>query len=232
MSLVLYLSGFLAFILIAIILILSGFIFLPLFYGSVKICCRFMMASLLLWPKIRGEFPSDGTYIIMMNHSSFLDVFIFPLIPKGAWTGITAVENFKIPVFSSIIKRIQAIPIERKNRQAAFESIKKAEDVLKQGIHIGILPEGTRPLDGKMRELKKGGFHMAINTNTAILPVGVSGAYSFKPKDRWWMKPGSISINIGAPTNVSEYSDLGINGLKNKVETKIKELLGESHEIK
>lgn len=73
---------------------------------------------------------------------------------------------------------------------------------------------------------------MAINTNTAILPVGVSGAYSFKPKDRWWMKPGSISINIGAPTNVSEYSDLGINGLKNKVETKIKELLGESHEIK
>ncbi len=232
LSLVLYFSGFLAFILIAFIFILSGIIFLPLFYGSVKICCRFMMSSLLLWPKIRGEFPSDGTFIIMMNHSSFLDVFIFPLIPKGAWTGITAVENFKIPVFSSIIKRIQAIPIDRENRLSAFESIKKAEDVLKQGIHIGILPEGTRTLNGKMKELKKGGFHMAINTNTAIIPVGVSGAYNFKPKDRWWMKPGSISINIGTPTNVSEYSDLGINGLKNKVETKIKELLGESHEIK
>ena len=133
LSLFLYISGLLAFICIAFILIISGFIFLPLFYKSVKICCRFMMSSLLIWPEIRGKFPSDGTYIIMMNHSSFLDVFIFPLIPIGAWTGITAVENFKIPIFSSIINRIQAIPIERNNRQAALESIKKAENVLKQG---------------------------------------------------------------------------------------------------
>ena len=232
LSLFLYISGLLAFICIAFILIISGFIFLPLFYKSVKKCCRFMMSSLLIWPEIRGKFPSDGTYIIMMNHSSFLDVFIFPLIPIGAWTGITAVENFKIPIFSSIINRIQAIPIERNNRQAALESIKKAENVLKQGIHIGILPEGTRTLDGKMKEFKKGGFHMAINTNTAIVPVGVSGAYNFKPKDRWWMKPGPISIAIGAPTSVSEYSELGVDGLKNEVEKIIKKLSGGSYEVK
>ena len=122
LSLVLYLSGLVAFIFIAFILIFSGFIFLPLFYGSVKICCRLMISSMLLWPKIKGKFPADGTYIIMMNHSSFLDVFIFPLIPKGAWTGITATKNFKIPIFSSIIKRIQAIPIDRKNRLSAFEA--------------------------------------------------------------------------------------------------------------
>ena len=73
---------------------------------------------------------------------------------------------------------------------------------------------------------------MAINTNTAIIPVGVVGAYNFKPKDRWWMRPKSISINIGAPTNVFEYSDLGVNGLKNKVELAIKELSGESYEVK
>ena len=232
LSLFLYVSGLFAFICIAFILILSGFIFLPLFYKSVKICCRFMLSSLLLWPKIRGKFPAENTYIIMMNHSSFIDVFIFPLIPKGAWTGITATENFKIPIFSTIINRIQAIPIERKNRDAAIQSIKKAEGVLKQGIHIGILPEGTRTIGGKIRKFKKGGFHMAINTNTAIIPVGVLGPYNFKPKNRWWMKPGPIIINIGTPTNVSEYSDLGVYGLKNKVELAIKELSGESYEVK
>jgi hypothetical protein len=31
---------------------------------------------------------------------------------------------------------------------------------------------------------------------------------------------------------VSEYSDLGVDGLKNEVEKTIKELLGESHEVK
>jgi len=191
-----------------------------------------MLFSLLLWPKIKGQFPAMGTYIIMMNHSSFIDVFIFPLIPRGPWTGITAAENFKIPLFSTIINRIQAIPIDRKNRETAIKSIKKAELVLKQDIHIGILPEGTRTINGKIQKFKKGGFHMAINTNTAIIPVGISGAYNFKPKNRWWMKPGSISINIGSPTNVSEYSELGVDGLKNKVEQVIKELSGEYNEPK
>ena len=191
-----------------------------------------MLSALLVLPKIKGEFPSEGTYIIMMNHSSFLDVFIFPLVPRGAWTGITAAENFKIPVFSTIIKRIQAIPIERKNRQAAFESIKQAENVLKQGIHIGILPEGTRTLDGKIKPLKKGGFHMAINTNTPIIPVGVSGAFEFKPKNRWWMKPCLVTVNIGDPISINDYTTLGVDGLSTKVEKLLKSLSGETNENK
>ena len=232
LSLFLYVSGFLAFILIAALLIISGFLFLPLFYKIDKLCCHLMLSSLLVLPKIKGDFPFDGTYIIMMNHSSFLDVFIFPLVPRGAWTGITAAENFKIPVFSTIIKRIQAIPIERKNRQAAFESIKQAEDVLKQGIHIGILPEGTRTLDGKIKPLKKGGFHMAINTNTPIIPVGVSGAFEFKPKNRWWMKPGLVTVNIGDPISINDYTTLGVDGLSTKVEKLLKSLSGETNENK
>ena len=232
LSLFLYVSGFLAFIFIAALLIISGFLFLPLFYKIDKLCCHIMLSALLVFPKIKGAFPFDGTYIIMMNHSSFLDVFIFPLVPRGAWTGITAAENFKIPVFSTIIKRIQAIPIERKNRQAAFESIKQAENVLKQGIHIGILPEGTRTLDGKIKPLKKGGFHMAINTNTPIIPVGVSGAFEFKPKNRWWMKPGLVTVNIGDPISINDYTTLGVDGLSTKVKKLIKSLSGETNENK
>ena len=232
LSLFLYVSGFLAFILIAALLIISGFLFLPLFYKIDKLCCHIMLSALLVFPKIKGAFPFDGTYIIMMNHSSFLDVFIFPLVPRGAWTGITAAENFKIPIFSTIIKRIQAIPIERKNRQAAFESIKQAENVLKRGIHIGILPEGTRTLDGKIKPLKKGGFHMAINTNTPIIPVGVSGAFEFKPKNRWWMKPGLVTVNIGDPISINDYTTLGVDGLSTKVKKIIKSLSGETNENK
>ena len=232
LSLFLYVSGFLAFIFIAALLIISGFLFLPLFYKIDKLCCHIILSALLVLPKIKGEFPSEGTYIIMMNHSSFLDVFIFPLVPRGAWTGITAAENFKIPVFSTIIKRIQAIPIERKNRKAAFESIKQAENVLKQGIHIGILPEGTRTLDGKIKPLKKGGFHMAINTNTPIVPVGVSGAFDFKPKNRWWMRPGLVTVNIGDPISTNDYTALGVDGLSTKVEKLLKSLSGETNENK
>ena len=226
LSPLLYITGFITFVAISVLLILAGLLYLPLFYKLDKLCCRVMMLSLGLWPKYSGKFPTKGTYIIMMNHSSFLDVFIFPLIPIGYYSGITAIENFKIPIFSTLIRRIQAIPIDRKNRSAAIASIKKAEEVLAQNIHIGILPEGTRTLDGKLEEFKKGGFHMAINAKAPIVPVGVQGAFEFKPKDRWWMKPRKIEIKIGNPTNPSAYETLGVDGLKSLIEKEIRELSG------
>ena len=190
------------------------------------------MLSLGVHAKIVGVFPKEGTFIIMMNHSSFLDVFLFPLIPRGAYSGVTAVENFRIPVFSSLIRRLKAIPIDRKQKQQAIQSIKRAEGVLGEGIHIGILPEGSRTLTGKVQPLKKGGFHMAINTGTPIIPVGVSGSFEFKPKNRWWIRPGLITINIGEPVNFQEYESLGINGLLKQVESKLKYLSGENREGK
>ena len=133
----------------------------------------------------------------MMNHTSFVDVFLFPLIPTGTYTGVTAAENFKLPIFSRLIKQINAIPIDRKNIDSAINSIKIAESVLNKNIHIGILPEGTLTINGKLNSLKKGGFHMAINTKCSIVPVGISGSFKFKPKNRWWLIPCKININIG-----------------------------------
>ena len=71
---------------------------------------------------------------------------------------------------------------------------------------------------------------MAINTETPILPVGISGAFSIKPKNRWWVKPGPITINIGQPIHHKEYENLGVNGLLSMVESKLKFLSGENHE--
>ena len=73
---------------------------------------------------------------------------------------------------------------------------------------------------------------MAINTNTPIIPVGVSGAFEFKPKNRWWMKPGLVTINIGNPISVDDYIKLGVDGLSIKVEQLLKSLSGETNENK
>ena len=225
-----YFLFFPVFLLGSCILIIISFIYLPFLYILDKLFCRILLSTLFIFPKINGHFPNSGTFIIMMNHSSFIDAFIFPLIPKGFYTGLTAAINFKIPIFSTLIRRINAIPIERNNLKSAIKSIKKAESVLKQGIHIGILPEGTRTLTGTMGPLKKGGFHMAINTKTSIIPIGISGAFSFKPKNRWWILPGKIHINIGSPINVQDFKTKDIDTLINLVANKLKELSGENNE--
>ena len=71
---------------------------------------------------------------------------------------------------------------------------------------------------------------MAINTRTSIVPVGISGAFRFKPKTRWWLRPGTITINIGEPVNHVEYENLGIDGLLKRVESNLKKLSGENYE--
>ena len=230
LSILIYIIWIPIFLISGVSLVLVSFFSLPIFYHYDKIVCRMILTSLFIWPKFIGNFPQGGPYIVMMNHSSFIDAFIFPLVVKGKYTGVTAIENFKYPVFASLLRRIQAIPIKRKNLKSAIESINKAEGVLKQGILIGLLPEGTRTLTGKLGTLKKGGFHMAINTNTPILPIGISGAFQYKPKTRWFVTPCSININIGDPVGPENYKELGLGGLIALIDKKLKTLSGEFDE--
>ena len=152
---------------------------------------------------IIGEIPKNGPYILMHNHSSFLDLFFLPMIIPTKYTAIVAVKNFKIPIIGTILRRIKGIPIQRRNLQQAMDAIKIAESRLHEGYHICIFPEGTRTITGKLSPFKKGGFHMAKNTNTPILPIVVKGLFEIKPKNRWIIKPQEATMIIGKPITVT-----------------------------
>ena len=226
-SLIFYLISGPVFLLSSIILLFVSVFSLPLFYSLSKPFCRFILLSFGAIIKQSGTFPEKGTFIIMMNHSSFLDIFLFPLIVNGRWSGVTAVENFKYPVLSLLLHKVNAIPIERDNITSAINSISIAETVLKGGTHIGILPEGSRTTSGRMLPFKKGPFHMAINTQTPILPVVVKGGFKFKPKNRWYIKPGIIDIEVGEPIDVTEYSSKDVDSLLNKTHSIFNQLLNQ-----
>ena len=195
------------------------FIYMPFF-------CRIFLLSLGIIVKVHGEFPKNGPYILMFNHGSFIDPFVFSAIIKGKFTGVIAAKNYKIPLFGMMLKKFKTIPIHRENRKKARESIKYAESIIKNdGYHMAILPEGTRTLDGNLKPFKKGGFHMAINTNTRILPIGAILPFNYKPKNRWYVNPCIVHIYIGEETNIKEYNELGVNGLLVKVENQIRALI-------
>ena len=154
--------------------------------------------------KIEGKIPQNGPFIMMHNHSSFLDLFFLPMIIPTKYTGIIAAKNFKIPIIGTILRRIKGIPIQRSNFQQAMDAIKIAERRLHEGYHICIFPEGTRTTTGKLSTFKKGGFHMAINTKTSILPIAVKGLFQIKPKNRWNIFPQQATMIIGNPITVDD----------------------------
>ena len=59
-------------------------IFIPsLLYKYARFLSKGIFWSLNINRKIIGEFPKDGPYILMHNHSSFLDLFFLPTVING-----------------------------------------------------------------------------------------------------------------------------------------------------
>lgn len=205
-SIIIYLKAFLTFFFIGPLLLLVIIIYPKSLYKLVVPFCKLMVYMFGCKIKVRGEFPNNESFVIMANHASFLDVFAIPTVFKGKFSAVAASFNFKIPIYAVFLKYLRIVSINRSNREEAIAGIREAEKVLKDGYHIVVLPEGTRTLTGDLGKFKKGGFHLAKNTNAKILPVITKGLFQFKPKNRWTLKPGVINITIGTPINIDEKS--------------------------
>ena len=156
-SIFFYTLAFLTFIFLGTIFIIIGFLPNAIMFAYIPFFCRAILLSLGVMIRVHGKFPQNGPYILMFNHGSFIDPFVYAAIIKGKFTAVIAAENYKIPIFSSMLRKFRAIPIHRNNRKKALQAIKYAEHIIKnEGYHMAILPEGTRTLNGKLNPFKKG----------------------------------------------------------------------------
>ena len=230
-SIPIYMISLCVFVLVGVLFVIFSFI-LPMgvMYRTSRMVCWIMLKSFFIRTNIIGDAPSQGGHIYMFNHSSFIDVFLFASLMRGPTTVVAAKETFSIPIWGSMLKRFNAIPIERKNKESAIKSIERAQQMLSIGYDVVILPEGTRTITGHLKRFKKGGFHMAYNTKAPIIPVGCIGAFEFKPKNRWTLSPRTITLKYGAPTDPSTYEALGVNGLQSQLEQEIKHLTNRKFE--
>ena len=123
-----------------------------------------------------------GTYIFMSNHVSNLDPpVLVPLIPRRT-SVLAKKEIWRIPILGKALDLAEIVPVERSNRDAAMQSIRRAGEVMRHGINMTIYPEGTRSPDGRLLPFKKGPFHLAAETGFPIVPVTILGTEEMMPK--------------------------------------------------
>lgn len=112
-------------------------------------------------------------FIIVSNHTSFLDVFLmFRLFPTHPFVFMAKSELLKIPVFGILFKYYH-IPVYRNNRRKSAEAIIKGRKIIGKGMSIAIFPEGGI-IDGyapRVAPFKNGAFELAKNENIGVLPV-------------------------------------------------------------
>ena len=124
----------------------------------------------------------------MPNHASFLDTLLaFAHIPCD-FRDIIKEEVFSIPLLGLVLRRSGQIPRDRKNPWKALRSLRRAADLLKEGISVIVFPEGTRSSNGEIQDFKKALFILPIRSGIPVVPVLIEGTFQAL---RW----GSVLLN-------------------------------------
>lgn len=147
-------------------------------------------------------------YLVVANHSSFFDIpAIMAVLPNVAWIGRAWMS--KIPVFGNFLGMIGYVPIDPESIRKARSAIDDASQRARRNISVGIFPEGTRTLDGKMQKFKRGFVYILRDCELDVLPVTINGTFSLKPKNRLTMHPfGRAELTIHRPIANAELRKL------------------------
>lgn len=141
-----------------------------------------------------------GPQVLMANHQSLLDILaLFQALPVSL-RFVAKMELSRIPLFGAAVRRAGHVFIDRSNPTQAVEAMREAGERMKrEGLTLGLFPEGTRSRDGELRPFRRGTFVLAIETQTVLVPVAVHGGPGIlRPGDRR-LEPGTLHVRCGEP---------------------------------
>ena len=167
----------------------------------------------------------NRNYVFASNHASLIDIPLLLIAVNRYTVFIAKSELSKIPIFKSILDMAGFIFVDRKNNDNAVKSMNNLmEDIKKIPRSVAIFPEGTRTSDGELLPFKKGAAIFAINTNIPVIPVAISGTYSWSKKKLFDISQSVISFEFGEPITTENYSFDDRDYLTEKIKSNIKNM--------
>ena len=194
---------------------------------------------LLFVKNIKGaeSIPQKGPFIVVANHASYID----PAISKALFDrkrGIVIYYLAKKEVFNNIFMKFffesaGTIPVDREKKGKI--ALDCAISELKKGNVIGLFPEGTRTIDGKLHKGKTGAARLALSSRCPILPIGFVNSYELWPRTKMLPRfKRAIIVNIGKPFTLEKYYKRKItkkllDEATDEIMLKIRELSGQDY---
>ncbi len=178
------------------------------------------MAALLLraWMRVyhrlriegRENLPSEGSFILVCNHTSHLDTLCMlctmPLKQIHRVFPAAAADYFfsSLPRSAVSAVLINALPFDRKVKGA--ESLSACSELLKNdGNVLIIFPEGTRTTTGEMGRFRSGIGRLVAGTDLPVVPCHLEGGIRAWPKGKLLPRPFKLQLRVG---EARRYGDL------------------------
>lgn len=174
-------------------------------YFSLRfIQCAFRVILWIAGTKVtvigKENMPDEAT-LYVGNHRSFFDILIMYVQCKDL-TGFVAKDSLgKIPSLRVWMRYVYCLFLDRKDIKQGMKTILQAIEYVKQGVSIGIFPEGTRN-DGEelsMLPFKEGSFKIALKTGCPIVPVAINNSAEIFENHLPKLKKTHVVIEYGKP---------------------------------
>jgi len=188
---------------VTIMLLLFPFVIIASFFGKIR-GGNMIYRLCMLWGDIwfflvfirhrnyyEQALDKDKQYIFVGNHISYLDA---PLLVKTIRRPIRALGRIELsntPVFGFIYRRVVVI-VDRSNAEHRAKSVRNLKSVIRKGVSIIVMPEGTFNMTGEpLKRFYDGAFRVAIETQTSIKPFLLLDAYDrMSYKNLFSLTPG------------------------------------------
>ena len=172
-----------------------------------------------LWYVFRGQsLDKNQQYIIVANHTSFMDIMLMFTVIKNPMMFVGKAELAKFPIFGAVYKRT-AILVDRKSKRSRAEVFKKAAEKIEKGFSICVFPEGGVPNDISVTldNFKNGAFSMSVEHNLPMAVHTICGMKERMPYDWFTGLPGKIKVFRNEIIPAGTYSKETINDYKKHV---------------
>ena len=159
--------------------------------------------------------PKDGPALLIANHQSFLDPPLIGCAVRRHVTYLARETLFRNPFFAWFIRSVGAVPIDQEG--FARQGLKTILEELKKGNAVLVFPEGERTPHGRMQPLKPGIMLLLKRVQTAIVPIGIAGAYDAYPRGQaapipspLFLPPNgrTVAVSIGQPLDSRRYDKM------------------------
>lgn len=146
--------------------------------------------------KGRENFKKGENYVVVCNHSSFMDVPLSSVAIPPPNKTIAKDEMAKIPVFGLIYKR-GSVLVNRKSEESRRSSFLKMKAVLDMGFHMCIYPEGTRNKTPQpLQRFHDGAFKLAIEAKKQIIPSLIFYTSTVLPRKPFFFWPHKVEMHF------------------------------------
>ncbi|WP_281950921.1 lysophospholipid acyltransferase family protein [Nitrosophilus kaiyonis] len=173
--------------------IFAFLIFPKKYYKKIKIFFTKIILKLIGIKIVTEGKPDKEAKMIIMNHSSFIDIPVIEATYPYDMVWIAKKELFDIPFFGLLLKLPENIRLDREDRKSLIFLLKEAKEKTKNKT-IAIFPEGTRARGEKLLPFKPGAKIIAEKLKLKIQPVIIICARDRFDSKKLELNPGIIKV--------------------------------------